>query len=302
MQVIKFGQKLNTPIVICLGYFGCMHKGHVKLLECAKQRAANLNAKVALFTFSNNHLKILGSQAKVVYTFDERLEIYQNLDIDYVIEAHFDEKFRNKSSMEFVEQLKGNYEIKGVVCGFDYKCGRDRLDCNQVKEMLSGVCSVDIVNAICWNGVKISTTLIRELLKQNDISQINNLLSEPYFIIGKVAHGRHVGSEMGFPTANVEISSGKLLPVGVYGGYATFDGMKYLAIVNIGDKPTFGLDSVNIEAHVINFHGDLYGKTVKIALTKYLRGIQKFDSVNLLIDQLKKDREEVVNDQIWSKR
>ena len=295
MQVIEFGKQLNCPIVLCLGYFGTMHSGHVKLIEVAKLRARENNAKMALFTFSNNHLKVLGKDSTVVYTYSERLELYKSLGVEVVIAAEFNNEFRAHTGNQFVDQLI-RYNLKGVVCGFDYSCGSDRMDSAALTERLVNVCSVDIVDAICWNGSKVSTTLVRNLLTKSDISTLNKLLSEPYFVMGTVVHGRRVGSSMGFPTANLQVSSEKLLPIGVYGGLTEIDGKVYKAIVNIGQKPTFGLDYVNIEAHILNFTGDLYGRTLKVALTRFLRPIRRYDDVNELVEQLKQDRETVLND------
>ena len=295
MQIVQFGQKLNTPIVVCLGYFGSMHLGHQKLLEVAKLRAKQRDAKVALFTFSNNHLKVLGKDATVTYTFEERLNIYENLGVDYVLAAEFDDYFRSLKGEQFVELL-ARYNLKGVVCGFDYSYGRDRMNAAQLKESLAEVCTVDIVDPICLNGVKISTSLVRAMLSKSDVEGANVLLSEPYFLIGKVIHGRHVGSQIGFPTANLQISSEKELPIGVFGGQTVVDGKLYSAIVNVGQKPTFGLDYVNVEAHILNFDGDLYGKELKIALIKYLRSISKFNNAQELAQQLRKDMQEVLND------
>lgn len=295
MQLIEFGKKLNTPIVICLGYFGCMHIGHVKLLELARIRAREHNAKVALFTFNNNHLRVLGKDAKVVYTFEERLTLYESLGVDYVVAATFNDMFRETTGEQFIERLK-RYNLKGVVCGFDYRCGCDGMNSNQLKDRLADVCNVDIVDAICRNGEKISTTSVRKLLDESDIASVNVLLSQPYFLIGEVVHGRRVGSDMGFPTANLKLNSDKVLPIGVYGGQTIVDGKTYRAIVNVGQKPTFGLDYVNVEAHIIGFDGDLYNRTLKISLTKFLRPIRKFDSAEELIEQLKKDREVTLHD------
>ncbi|MCH5156952.1 MAG: riboflavin biosynthesis protein RibF [Clostridiales bacterium] len=295
MQVIEFGQQLNCPIVLCLGYFGTMHSGHVKLLDVAKQRAHECKAKVALFTFSNNHLQVLGKDSTVVYTYAERLELYKNLGVEVVIAAEFNNKFRACSGDKFVEQLAG-YNLKGIVCGFDYTYGCDHKNSQSLKVYFSDVCNVDIVDAVCWNNVKVSTTLARDLLLKSDVNTLNTILSEPYFVIGTVVHGRHVGSEMGFPTANLQVSCDKLLPIGVYGGVTVVDGKSYKAIVNVGQKPTFGLDYVNIEAHILDFDGDLYGKTLKVSLTRFLRSIRKYKDSDELVEQLKQDRETVLND------
>ena len=295
MQVIEFGKQLNYPVVLCLGYFGTMHSGHVKLLEVAKLRANEHHAKVALFTFSNNHLKVLGKDSTVVYTYHERLELYESLGIDVVIAAEFNNEFRALTGNQFVEQL-ARYNLKGIVCGFDYSYGSDRKDSATLAQHLVDTCNVDVVDAICYNGAKVSTTLIRDLLNKSEIDTLNKLLTEPYFVTGKVIHGRGVGGSIGFPTANLQVSGEKLLPLGVYGGRTEIDGKTYRVIVNIGQKPTFGLDYVNIEAHVLNFDGDLYGKSLKVSLTRFLRPIRKFNGVNELQEQLKQDRITVLND------
>lgn len=295
MQLIEFGQKLNEPIVLCLGYFGCMHRGHVALLERAKLRAVECQAKVALFTFSNNHLRVLGKDCKVLYTFEERQAIYRSLGADYLLAAEFTDGFRKVSGTEFVNQLK-KYNLKGVVCGFDYTCGSNRLGSADLQKALFGVCQVDVVEPVCWQGNKVSTTLIRSLLAEDKLALANGLLSESFFLTGEVVDGRKVGSKIGFPTANLQIDADKLLPVGVFGGLVNVGGICYKCIVNIGDKPTFGVASSTVEAHIIGFDGNLYGQTLKISLTKFLRGITKFADGKELARQLQTDKENVLND------
>ncbi len=295
MQVITLGEELNTPIVLCLGYFGCMHKGHVELLETAKCRAYEHGARAALFTFSNNHLKVLGKDEKVLYTFAERLQIYESLGVEYVIVKEFDDGFRKKSGREFLRELC-EYNLAGVVCGFDHRCGSDGTDSVGIGKILQNVCDVDVVNRISSDGTKVSTTLIKELLGNKRIDKANELLSEPFFLIGTVIHGRGVGKTMGFPTANITVASDKFLPSGVYGGRAKVDGREYRCIVNIGKTPTFGIDIFAVEAHLLDYRGDLYGKTVKVSLCKYLRDIVKFDNADALAKQLQKDKENARND------
>ena len=295
MQLVKFGEKLNSPIVICLGYFGCMHKGHVELLEVAKKRAQRCNAKVALFTFCNNHLKVLGKDCTVVYTFDERLQIYESLGVDYVVASKFDDAFRATTGEQFLEKLL-RYDLKGVVFGTDYSCGSNRMGSAEVRDALGERCSVDVVDTVTWQGEKVSTSAIRQLIASGNLATVNRLLTEPFFVTGKVVEGRHVGNGIGFPTANIEVSSEKTLPIGVFGGQTVVDGKLYHCIVNVGHKPTFGVESASVEAHVINFCGNLYGKTLKVSLTKYLRPVQKFESASELAAQLERDKETVVND------
>lgn len=294
MQVVSFDEKLNCPIVLCLGYFGCMHIGHLELIRVAKHRALVTGAKVALFTFSNNHLACLGKDKTVIYTFEERLSIYRSLGIDYVISVKFDEEFRNKSGQDFVKGLT-RYNLIGVVCGFDYSYGRDRMNADALRNELS-VCSVEIVQPISINGEKVSTTMVRRLLSEHAVVEANALLSEKYFIEGKVEHGRHIGTQMGFPTANLVVDAEKFLSMGVYSATTLIDGKKYRAIVNIGQKPTFGIATPNVEAHLLYFDGELYGKTIKLSIDRFLRPICRFESAEGLVDQIQKDKEAVLND------
>ena len=272
-----------------------MHEGHVALLERAKLRARERHAKVALFTFSNNHLRVLGKDCNVLYTFDERLSIYESLGVDFVLAAEFTDGFRRLTGEEFVNLLT-KYDLKGVVCGFDYTYGCDRHSCDDLTKALLQICPVDVVDPVCRNGQKVSTTLIRALLADNRLSFANDLLTEPYFLTGKVVTGRKVGAKIGFPTANLQVDADKLMPTGVYGGVALYNGEKYKCIVNIGDKPTFDEGSSTVEAHLIGFNGDLYGQIIKVSLTKFLRKISKFASADELAKQLEADKESVLHD------
>lgn len=294
MQIVKLGEKLNGPVVVCLGFFGCMHAGHAELVKRAKLRARMTNAKVALFTFSNNHLQVLKRDSTVVYTFEERLSIYKSLGIDYVITATFDDEFKKLTGKQFLSQFE-RYDLQGVVCGYDHCCGKDHLDAMGIRKFFKDPPVYIVEEQVCVSGEKISTSLIKQLLSYNQIERVNNLLSEPFFVIGKVVKGKGIGRTLGFPTANISYPAEKLLPSGVYGGVTVIDGVSYRLIVKIGQSPTFDVSST-CEALIIGFDGDLYGKTIKISLTKFLRSVYKFNSSEKLAMQLQLDKECVLND------
>ena len=296
MLNISFGEKFNKPIVITLGFFDCMHKGHVALYDVAREVADKNDCLCALLTFCNNHFDVIGMDVKPIYTFEERLSIYKNVGLDVVASATFDKKFMNLSADEFLQVLSG-YNLKHVVCGFDYTCGRDRKNSTYVKQYFENIgVGCTIVDEVLTDGEKISSTLVRKLLMQNQVEKANTLLSQPYFVTGVVKDGRKVGRLINFPTANLDVAVEKLLPVGVYGGKAQVDGVTYKAIVNVGAKPTFDLLQNSVEAHLIGFDGNLYGKTLTVELTKFLRSVTKFDSKDQLALQLAKDLESVAND------
>ena len=261
MEVIELGKQLNSPIVLCLGFFGTMHKGHVELLNRAIMRARRVGAKVALFTFDNNHLSVLKRDETVVYTYEERLLIYQSLGVDYVITANFNDDFKRLSGKDFLSRLTV-YDIDGgVFCGFDYRCGSDRLDALGIRKYFKQTKDfpVYIVEQIDVDGEKVSTSLIKKYLAASRIDKVNDLLTEPFFVQGEVVHGRGVGRTLGFPTANVAVPAEKLLPVGVFAAATVIDGKVYRAIVNIGNAPTFGVGRKALEAHVIS-HKDFVNK------------------------------------------
>lgn len=287
--------------MVCLGFFDCMHKGHVTLLQRAKTMAAQCGAQVALFTFDNNHFRTLGKSTKLLYTFDERLSIYQSLGVQTVFRCTFDEQFRILSGERFLKSLLA-YDICGVVCGADYTCGSDRMGAEQVKAFLKEVCPVEIVPLLQQEGEKVCSSLVRKLLLECRIRQANALLSQPFFFMGKVRHGRNVGEKMGFPTVNIQLDADKICPQGVYGGKVFCQGKSYDAIVNVGAKPTFDCGDVTVEAHILHFCGDLYGEDIKISLLQYLRPIQKFNDARSLAQQLERDVKAVEDDKIRSQR
>lgn len=290
MKVVKFGEKIPKRAVICLGYFGCLHVGHLALLDKAKSLASELDAQVALMTFSDSPKTYFGLSQKTLFTFEERKLIFADQGIDHLIASPFDKAVATTSGAEFLKAI-AEYEPVAVVCGYDYTCGCDKLSASDVKSFFASICPVCIVGAVCLGGEKVSTISIEKLLTEGKIEQVNSLLSEPYFICGTVVHGRGVGHTIGFPTANIAVDSSKLLPYGVFVGEVVIDGSLYRAIVNIGAKPTFGVNSSTVEAHVIGYDGDLYGKQLKLVIKRFIRNVETFACVDELVLRLNKDKE-----------
>lgn len=295
MEVVELGKEYDKPMVLCLGFFDCMHLGHMKLLSCA-QTLAGRTAKVVIFTFSNNHFEMLGRPTKLLFTFEERLKIYESVGVDAALCANFDEKFMDMSGKEFLRKIC-MYNLRGVVFGRDYTCGCDLLTAESAKSFLTTFAPVKIVETVMSEGRKVGSTLIRDLLSQHKVEQANSLLSRPFFFSGVVVRGRREGHALGFPTANIEVSSQKLAPEGVYAGFVRTGCCRYKAIVNVGAAPTFDFRKLIVEAHLLNFDGDLYGHEIEVSLVKYLRPITKFETESQLRAQLNKDRE-VADDQI----
>lgn len=282
MQIVKFGQKLDTPLTLALGYFETMHLGHMALINQAKLVAADDGSKTAIFTFDRK-------STKEVFTFDERMSLYEQCGVDYVIVATFDKQFAHTKGAQFFAKLNGLLNVKTFVCGFDYTFGNDRLDNFDLTRLIDGKQRLFVCKQVSLDGQKVCSSAVRCLLATNDIRQVNKLLGRPYFICGKVCHGRGVGKTMGFPTANISVPSDKILPHGVFCGQTDIDGVAYPVIVNIGGKPTFDIVDSTVEVHVVGYVGDLYDKYLNVELTDFVRDITKFDNRQQLAEQLTKD-------------
>ncbi len=293
---IEYTQQYNKPLVLALGFFDCMHVGHMQLINNAKKLASD-NAEVAIMTFCNNHFAQLGKDTKLLYSYQERLDIYQHCGVDVVVEAVFDRQFMALTGDMNLDALTNNKNIVGIVCGYDHRSGSDMKDHTHIQQYCKdkNIPCVVVDQISNDSGVKISSSLIRQLVAEHNFDTINNLLSEPYHISGTVNSGRGVGHRLGFATANVSVSADKLLPTGVFVGKVQLcDNSVYTAIVNIGRAPTFSVESVNVEAHLLGYSGDLYGQFVKVYITRYLREIVCFDTKEQLISQLEHDCQEAM--------
>ncbi len=292
MNIVLPQFQYDGPICLALGFFDCIHSGHRALLEhtkaCARKNACGAYA----VTFQNNPYTVLGKNEKLIFTFSERIKLFETVGMDGVAAFDFDRAFMNTGKYEFLSSLTERFEIIGIVCGHDFKFGRNA---EGDTELLNGFCKennimCDIIQPVELNNIRISSTLVRSRLRDGDIESAAGLLGHPYFIDGKVCHGRGVGKLFGFPTANVSCGKDKLLPrIGVYATKAYLDGKVYKSVTNVGHKPTFGESVLSVETMLIDFDGDIYGKDISVEFVRGLREIKKFDSPEKLREQIMRD-------------
>lgn len=296
MKVLNFFEKFDEQIVLALGFFDSLHKGHIKVINEAKKIANDKNILPVVFTFENN-LPVKDSENKgLVFTFNERLKKIEKLDVNTVISAVFTKEFSNISPFEFVKIITDNFKVTNIVCGNDYRFGKGG---NADVSFLLNECkkygvNLHVIDLLKDNDEKISTTTIKTLLSEGKVEDANSLLSEPYTISGVVIKDRQVGRQMDFPTANVKISTDKFkIKNGVYKTHVIINGKKYDGITNYGNRPTFSLDEVLTETHILGFNGDLYGKNITIYFDKFIRELIKFDNIDELKEQIRKDLEKI---------
>ncbi len=279
--------------VIALGYFDSVHKGHRKVIKIARRYANEQGATLAVFTFKGNlKAQIFGKEEKNVYTAKEREKLLKDLGADKIYFAPVNKSFLSKGKLAFLNHLNKKFDIIAYVCGDDYTFGRYGKGTVSYLEKYAEKRGqkVIVANTFLADGQRVSTTRIKGELSLGNVKKANDLLGKDYSITGKVKGDRKVGTVMGFPTLNLKIDQSKhQLKNAVYKGYVYCDGKKYIAIINYGARPTFNLEEKLIEAHLLDFDKDLYGKEITLYFTDYMREIKKFSGKEQLIEQLRKD-------------
>ena len=289
MKTINYGEKCDERVILLLGFFDCLHKGHLELIKKAKELRDVKHSKIALFTFKNDDF----SQNGTLLCYNERIEKAERFGVDFIVAATFDESFKNTSYKDFFERLGATLNIDAIICGFDYKFGKNA---EGNAENLQNLCEktnipVYVIPKTEAGGEKISTTRIKFLLENGKIHEANELLGEPYSITGKVVKGRQIGREIGFPTANINVPKHKFrIKCGVYKTHVLLGGVRYGAITNYGARPTFDLDFVLTETFIKDFSDDLYGKVITVFFDDYIRDIERFYDIEKLKVQLEKDK------------
>lgn len=263
---------------ICLGNFDGVHLGHRALFDAAKKYE---KWGVLLFDRNTKGSTLLTTQS-------EKIKIISELGADFAVIVEFSERFSHKSPKEFVEFLKDTLNAGIVVAGYDYRFGyKAEGDKNELLHLCEE-CKIgaEIIDSVTVLGEAVKSTRIRDAVKCGNMHLAHKLLGYKYFVSGKVVKGFKNGTKMGFPTANVEYLEEKLLPPdGVYRGSVS----GYDAVINVGKNPTFDAEKRTVEAHLIDYSGDLYDKEIKVEFIEKIRDDIKFKSVDELINQIEND-------------
>ena len=239
------------------------------------------------------------SNIKLIHTIDERADILNNLGLDNLIIQPFSKEFSRLSATEFVRDiLVHQLNVKHIIVGYDHRFGRNRTaNIDNLKEFgeIYGF-TVEEISAQDINTVSVSSTKIRKALEEGNLQTANSYLGTEFQLRGTVTRGKGIGKTIHFPTANISIAEEyKMIPKnGVYIAKATVENSTYLGMMNIGNNPTVNGTAQSIEIHLFNFNKDIYHKEISVSILKRIRDEQKFDSIEILQSQLKKDKEEAL--------
>ena len=291
----------NTPKrVIALGFFDGVHRGHGALLRTVANTARKLDATAAAFTFDRHPASVItGHDVPMLSSMDDRVWLMRRYyGIDEVIVASFDAMQKMDWQDFIVEYLVGELGCVHVVAGHDFHfgyMGKGNPDRLKAKCAELGV-GCDIIGKIEQDGITISSTYIRNLIAQGEMDRATEFLGHPHVLTDTVSHGRKIGSStLGFPTVNLHIPYPLIVPA--YGVYATrvwFDGSYHYAVTNVGVRPTVRDNDgkVTVEGFILDFNGDLYGKTIRMEFFHRLRGEETFPSMQALADEIRRNADQ----------
>ena len=274
---------------IAIGVFDGVHRGHRELIDAVVRDARNHGCKAVVVTFDPDpDVVVSSSPAQKLMTTSDRLHALALTGADAVVAVPFTPAVAALDHVGFLELLSRVVDICSIRVGSDFRLGRGGASGVAEMQTWGAEHGVDVYGheLLCVEGQTICATRIRQELRQGHVELAAELLGRPYMLRGIVAGGRHQGSDMGFPTANIQVPEGIQVPAdGVYEGLVLVDDTVWPAAVNVGLPPTYADDaaSAHLEANLIGYAGDLYGASVSLAFTRWLRPAHVFDSLDELI-------------------
>jgi riboflavin kinase/FMN adenylyltransferase len=287
---------MTERTIFALGFFDGVHIGHKALLLACRRLADEHGCSAGVITFTTHpDALVLGKAPALINTAQDRKRLLEAYSMDRVLELPFDRAMMQLPWQDFFRLLTTVYNAAGLVCGTDFRFGCRGAGNAQLLQTAcreAGLpCAVVPEQKI--DGITVSSTYIRALLEAGQLEQAVRFLGHPHVLTGTVISGRKLGRTLGIPTANLEIPAGVICPKhGVYACKAIVDGQQYLAVTNIGNRPTVDGHHTTVEPWLLDFTGDLYGKELTLEFYAYLRPEQKFPSLDALQEEIRKNAEQ----------
>lgn len=296
------GLPTDTRLAVTVGVFDGVHRGHQQVFHVLEDTARRLGAMPVAVTFDPHPDAVVSGRAPdLLMDQQERLEQLSRLVAGMVVLQRFDEVFRRTTAEEFVERLGGGRNLAALVMTKVSAFGRDRGGTLPVLAEMGIAGGWELVEAptLDSGGARVSSARTRELVTEGQLEGAAALLGRPFALVGTVVHGERRGREMGFPTANLNFSDPVSLPPdGIYAARATWGGERVLdprdgadAVISLGTQPTFGGRVRLLETHLLDRDEDLYGERMRVEFCEWIRGQQRYESVDELIEQMGRDVE-----------
>jgi riboflavin kinase / FMN adenylyltransferase len=299
MHVYKLEDaRIESPSIVTIGVFDGVHRGHQALINQIVQEAHSTGRQAVVVTFFPHPDFVLrGLTGRYYLTSPEQqAALLKALGVDVVVTESFNEELRQMRAATFVDRLLAHVRMAALRVGEDFALGYQREGnvaflTEQGREKGFDVKPVDLV-VNDGEGLPITSTGIREALLAGNVEQARDWLGRGYTVEGPIAHGQQRGRTIGFPTANLAVWEEQVLPAnGVYAGWATLNDEQFIAVTNIGVRPTFDGQNVTVEAHLLDFNRDIYDQKLTLSFEKRLRAEKKFNGIEELMAQIKADVE-----------
>jgi riboflavin kinase/FMN adenylyltransferase len=306
MEVLRDVETCPRPeegTAVTIGAFDGVHRGHRTVIAALEQRAAEEGLRTAVVTFDRHPAAVVRPESapQLLTDLEQKLELLADAGVDYTLVVHFDEERAKEPAEDFVtEVLSGCLNARLVAVGDDFHFGHKRAGNVELLRRMGAQLGFEVighelvgVDGRPADGPPVSSTRIRQALAGGDLAAANEMLGRPHEVRGVVDHGDKRARELGFRTANLDVPATTCLPAdGIYAGwYVTPDGVRHPTATSLGKRPTFyeRADTSLLEAHLIDFDGDLYGQPARVQFVARLRDEVRFDSVEALVAQMGRD-------------
>jgi len=286
-------------VSVAIGVFDGIHLGHQALIKAAVADARAHNRESLVFTFDRHPAEVTEPTRVPGYitTPEQRLAIFNELEIDHLVIAHFDEQFRELSPESFLHfVMSGVLGARAVFVGQDFRFGR--FHSGNVEYLREAATrygyTLNVLDPVMVDGVKASSSHVRELIRAGQVKDATDALGRPFTLVGTVVEGKKLGRTLGFPTANLQPIIRQVLPAdGIYATCVMVDGVWHLGALSVGLRPTVNGKHRTVEVYILDFDADIYGHALDVEFISRLREERKFESLDLLVEQMHLDVAEV---------
>ena len=282
--------------IILIGNFDGLHSGHQKLFKQAQKFKKKMNLRLGVITFDPIPKMFFNKKIKNyrISNFEQKISYFENFGVDFLINKSFNKKFSKITSHNFIENiLYKRLKLKYIFVSNNFRFGYKREGNVKLLKKYQDKYKFKLINPkpLKQNNKIISSTLIRKLLQKGNLNIANKILKRHWSIEGIVEKGRMMGKKIGFPTCNIDIKNYIIAKIGVYAVKAKINnrGKTYKGIANLGFRPTFNQKKILLEVNLFNFSGNLYNKKLSVEFLKFIRGEKKFNGVDDLRNQIKRD-------------
>ncbi len=303
MKVIHAANELGQggrKVCLAIGVFDGVHLGHQQIIRQTIADARLHDAVALVITFDRHPNSVVAPDRvpPLIYSPSQKLRAIESLGADALLEIHFDRSFSEKSGETFIAELARDFGgIHSICVGADFVFGCKRSGNVDLLKKLGATLNFHVhgLAAVSLDGQVVSSTRIRETIRTGNFDAASQMLGRPYTICGRVINGDKLGQKFGFPTANLDVTRQTLPPNGVYAAATTLQGQFYRVALNIGFRPTLSSPQpqLRVEAHLLDFGGDLYGAELELEIGEKLREERRFGTVEELRRQIKSDVEKV---------